>query len=141
MRWKSLRRVLLAFAALALVVLAAACSPEEETAFRSVNTLRETNHLRWLDWNQGAYDKAVAWSGHMADEGQLSHSNLAEGVPPGWHTLGENVAYAGTVEHAMAALEASPPHRANLLNPAFTSIAIGVVERDGRVWVTEVFVG
>jgi uncharacterized protein YkwD len=41
----------------------------------------------------------------------------------------------------MQALEASPPHRANLLNPDFTSIAIGVVERDGRVWVTEVFIG
>jgi uncharacterized protein YkwD len=77
----------------------------------------------------------------MADEGQLSHSVLSDGVPAGWHTLGENVAYASSVEAAMAALEASPPHLANLLNPEFTTIAIGVVERDGRVWVTEVFIG
>jgi len=28
-----------------------------------------------------------------------------------------------------------------MLNPAFTSIAVGVVERDGRVWVTQVFIG
>jgi uncharacterized protein YkwD len=135
------RRLVLLAAALVFVVVAAACSPEEETSFKAVNTLRAAHHLRWLDWNDGAYDKAVAWSNHMADEGQLSHSTLRDGVPAGWHSLGENVAYAGTIEAAMAALEASPPHLANILNPAFTSVAIGVVERDGRVWVTEVFVG
>jgi uncharacterized protein YkwD len=138
---RRLRRITLLLAIGLAVLASAACTPQEETAFRSVNALREANHLRWLDWNQGAYDKAVAWSNHMADEGRLSHSVLREGVPPGWNRLGENVAYAGSVEQAMAALEASPPHRANLLNPAFTSIAIGVVERDGRVWVTEVFIG
>ena len=135
------RRVLLVVAGLAIVVASSACTPQEEDAFRAVNTLREVNDLRWLDWNEGAYDKAVAWSTHMADEGQLSHSTLADGVPAGWHLLGENVAYAGTVAQAMQALESSPPHRANLLNPSFTSVAIGVVERGGRVWVTEVFVG
>ncbi|HEX4904936.1 MAG TPA: CAP domain-containing protein [Acidimicrobiales bacterium] len=141
MRMRIARRLLLALAGLAIVVASSACTPQEEDAFRSVNTLREVNGLRWLDWNEGAYDKAVAWSNHMADEGQLSHSVLAEDVPAGWNVLGENVAYAGTVAQAMQALEASPPHRANLLNPKFTSIAIGVVERDGRVWVTEVFIG
>jgi uncharacterized protein YkwD len=135
------RRILFATAALAIVVAAGACSPEEESAFRSVNTLRNAHGVRWLDWNEGAYDKAVAWSNHMAAEGELSHSTLSDGVPPGWNVLGENVAYAGSVEQAMAVLEASPPHRANLLNPKFTSIAIGVVERDGLFWVTEVFVG
>lgn len=123
------------------IIASAACSPQEEEAFRSVNTLREVSDLRGLDWNEPAYAKAVAWSNHMADEGRLSHSVLPEGVPEGWRILGENVAYAGSVAQAMATLEASPPHRANLLNPAFTSIAIGVVERDGRVWVTEVFLG
>jgi uncharacterized protein YkwD len=135
------RRTVAVAATLAIVLLAGACSPQEEEAFRSVNALREAHHLRWLDWNEGAYAKAVAWSEHMAEEGQLSHSVLAEGVPAGWTKIGENVAYAGTVAAAMHALETSPPHRANLLNPAFTSVAIGVVERDGRVWVTEVFVG
>ena len=135
------RRLLLVIAALAIALASTACTPEEGDAFKAVNTLREANHLRWLDWNDGAYDKAVAWSHHMADQGSLSHSKLSDGVPAGWKLLGENVAYAGSVAQAMAALEASPPHRANLLNPRFTSIAIGIVERDGRYWVTEVFVG
>jgi uncharacterized protein YkwD len=135
------RRLLLVLAAAAIVLAAGACSPEEETAFRSVNALRDAHDLRWLDWNEDAHAKAVAWSAHMADEGRLSHSNLRQGMTTNPRIVGENVAYAGSVEQAMAVLEASPPHRANLLNPAFTSIGIGVVERDGRVWVTEVFVG
>ena len=68
---------------------------------------------------------------HLADQGQLSHSNLADGMPEGWHTLGENVAYASTLEGALKALENSPPHRANMLNPAFDRVAIGVTERNG----------
>lgn len=135
------RRVVLVLAGLAIVLASSACTPQEEDAFRAVNTLREVNDLRWLDWNEGAYDKAVAWSNHMADEGRLSHSRLADGVPEGWNVLGENVAYGGTVAQAIQALESSAPHRANMLNPAFTSVAIGVIERDGRVWVTQVFIG
>jgi uncharacterized protein YkwD len=134
-------RVLLLLAALVVVVIGAACSPDEQSAYRSVNTLRDANHERWLDWNDDVYAKALAWSNHMADAGALSHSKLSDGVPAGWHTLGENVAYAGSIEQAMATLEASPPHRANLLNPAFRSIAIGVVRRGSTVWVTEEFIG
>jgi uncharacterized protein YkwD len=123
------------------VLLGAACTPEEGEAYKAVNAVREAHHLPGLGWNEDVYDKAVAWSNHMADEGRLSHSVLSDGVPDGWRRLGENVAYAGSVAQAMAALEASPGHLANMINPAFTSVAIGVVERDGRVWVTEVFVG
>lgn len=137
----NLTRILAGLAALVFVALAAACSPQEASAYQSVNDLRDANHVQHLDWYDGAYAKAVAWSNHMADQGQLSHSNLADGIPAGWHVLGENVAYAGSVPAAMAALEASPPHRANLLNPAFDRIAIGVVQRGGTVWVTEEFVG
>ena len=138
---KRSRRLLLVAASLFILLLASSCSPEEADAFKAVNTLRESNHVAALEWNEGAYEKAVAWSNHMADEGQLSHSNLADGVPAGWHVLGENVAYAGSVAAAMQALEHSPPHLANILNARFTSVSIGIVERDNRYWVTEVFVG
>jgi uncharacterized protein YkwD len=135
------RRIALVLFIGLVALLCSACTPQEAEAFGSVNALREANGLPALGWNEDAYAKAVAWSNHMADEGRLSHSVLRDGIPAGWRALGENVAYAGSVAQAMAALEASPPHRANLLNPAFSSIAIGVVERDGRVWVTEVFIG
>lgn len=135
------RRSALLVVGVLAIVLSSACTPEEVDAFDTVNAFRAEHGIRALDWNEGAYDKARAWSAHMADEARLSHSVLRDGIEGGWRVLGENVAYAGSVEQAMDALEASPPHRANLLNPAFTSIAIGVIERDGRVWVTEVFVG
>ena len=136
--WK---RLALLIAALVVVVAAAACSPDENAGFDAINDLRTSNHIAKLGWNDAVYPKAVAWSEHMADEGRLSHSTLSDGVPAGWTTLGENVAYASTMAGAISALEASAPHRANMLNPAFTSVAIGVVARNGKVWVTEVFVG
>ena len=136
--WK---RLLLGLIALVVVVASAACSPDEHAGFDAINALRDRNHVAELTWNDAVYPKAVAWSNHMADEGRLSHSTLSDGVPAGWHTLGENVAYASTMAGAISALEASAPHRANMLNPAFTSAAVGVVNRNGMVWVTEVFVG
>jgi uncharacterized protein YkwD len=128
--------------ALVVILLSAACTPQEEkSAYDAINTLRSANNVPSLAWNSAVYAKAVSWSNHMADEGQLSHSLLSAGVPDGWSALGENVAVADTVEHAIKALEGSPPHRANMLNAAFRSVAVGVADRDGRVWVTEVFVG
>ena len=134
------RRLVALLVTVAIAVLGA-CTPQEADAFARTNAIRTGKAVPALSWNEAAYAKAVAWSNHMADEGRLSHSNLADGIPAGWHRLGENVAYAGTVEKAMAALAGSAPHMANMLNPGFTSVAVGVVERGGRVWVTQVFVG
>lgn len=38
-----------------------------------------------------------------------------------------------------AAVMDSPPHRANVLDRDFTQVGVGAVERDGRLWVVEVF--
>jgi uncharacterized protein YkwD len=124
-----------------VIALLAACTPQEKDAFIRTNEIRAGRGVAPLAWNEAVYAKAVAWSNHMADEGKLSHSTLAEGVPAGWRRIGENVAQAGSVAEAMRTLEASAPHLANILNPGFTSVAIGIVERDGRFWVTQVFVG
>ncbi len=132
---------LAALVVVVVIALLAACTPQEADAFSRTNEIRLSRGVAPLAWNEAAYDKAVAWSNHMADEGRLSHSTLAEGVPSGWRRLGENVVQARSVEEAMAALEASAPHLANIVNPLFTSVAIGIVERNGRVWVTQVFVG
>jgi uncharacterized protein YkwD len=43
-----------------------------------------------------------------------------------WHTWGENVAFGyPTADAVVAAWMNSAPHRANILNPAFTSIGVG----------------
>ena len=134
-------RRLLGLAAVALVLLLTACTPEEGTHLQAVNDFRTANHVPTLAWEEAAYAKAHDWSQHMADQGKLSHSTLSQGIPVGWHNLGENVAMAPTLDGAMSALEASPPHRANLLNPAFTKVAVGVVQQGGFYWVTEDFIG
>lgn len=127
--------------ALALVVALAACTPQEKTVFDRLNGLRREQGLPELTWEQGLYDKVTRWSTHMADTGKLAHSDLDDAVPAGWKVLGENVAVASSPEQAADALAASPPHRLNMLNPAFTKVAVGVVERNGRFWVTQVFMG
>jgi uncharacterized protein YkwD len=135
-------RAVLGLLALVVIALSAACTaPSEQQAFDAINGVRSAAHVPGLAWNDAVHQKAVDWSNHMADQGTLSHSVLSDGVPSGWRTIGENVAYADTIDRAVATLEASAPHRANMINPAFTSAAIGVVERNGLVWVTEVFVG
>lgn len=45
-----------------------------------------------------------------------------------FRTAGENLAKAPSAERAFSALMNSPGHRANILNPSFTSIGIGMIE-------------
>lgn len=54
-----------------------------------------------------------------------------------WRTWGENIGYTpGGVESMQSAFMDSPPHRGNILNEAFRSVAIGAVRVDGTLWVT-----
>lgn len=136
-----MRRLLSATIALAVAVALVACTPEEASHLDGINALRERFGLPALTWEEGAYAKARDWSQKMADDGRLSHSELSDGILAGWRTLGENVAMNSSVEGALAALERSPDHLANMLNPTFTKVAIGIVHQDGRYWVTQVFIG
>lgn len=134
-------RKLAAAAAAVLCLLAVACTPEEQDTVTAINDFRHANGVAGLAWEEGAYAKARSWSQHMADQGRLSHSALSQGVPQGWRLLGENVAMNRTLDGAWRALEASPGHRANLLNPRFTKVAVGVIHQGGYYWVTQVFIG
>jgi uncharacterized protein YkwD len=136
-----MRRILATLCTLIAVLLLVACSPEEQSAAQSVQQFRAANGVPALGWDDTLYEKARAWSQHLADQGSLSHSKLDDGAPAGWKLLGENVAWNTDLDAAMRMLEASPAHRANLLNPRFTRGAVGVVQQGGRYWVTEEFVG
>ena len=139
-----MRRLAAAVTIAAIGLLFVACTPEEADHLTAVNGYREANGAPPLAWEEALYAPARAWSQHMADTGQLSHPTslaLNFNPPPGWRKLGQNVAVASTLEGAMAALQSSAPHRANLLNREFTKIAVGVIVKDGRYWVTENFLG
>jgi uncharacterized protein YkwD len=78
----------------------------------------------------------------MASSGTLFHSsNLGDKVPNGWRIVGENVGVGYSIESLHEAFMASAPHRRNNLRPAYEKIGVGVVQRDGRIWITVVFYG
>lgn len=137
-------RKLIAASVVLLGLLLVACTPDEANHLKAVNDFRTANGLPTLTWDEGMYNAARDWSAHMASVGTLSHpTNLAAEIapPPGWHKIGQNVASAPTLDSAMTALENSAPHRANLLDPGFTHIAVGVVKIGSTYWVTEDFLG
>ena len=127
-----------------LVLISAACSPTNTMAADDaamVNQLRVSNGIPALPRSYELDLKAQAHAQRMADAGTIFHSpSLTAGVSPGWQLIGENVAVAGSIHQAEAALEASPPHRENLLNPYFSEMGIGAVQRGTSVFVAQVFV-
>lgn len=140
----STRRPLLAAAAVVLLsILGTACFPSKDADnATAVNSLRAGVAAPELARRYELDLKAKAQADRMALSGYIFHSaDLAAGVPAGWGMIGENVAAAGSIEAAQAALEASPPHYANLTNPGYNEIGVGVAELHGVVWVVQVFVG
>jgi len=83
----------------------------------------------------------------MTREGRLSHqfpdepdlkARLAQ-AGGRFDAAAENVAESGSVQDAHVELMHSPGHRANLLNPAYNAIGIGIVEKGEQIYVTEDF--
>jgi uncharacterized protein YkwD len=56
-----------------------------------------------------------------------------------WEAVAENVGYGFSVRGLHRQLMRSAPHRANILNPRMRQVGVGIVERNGALWVTEVF--
>ena len=57
-----------------------------------------------------------------------------------WSMIAENI---GVRRDASAACTGpsctQPPHRANILNPRLRQVGVGIVSRNGQLWVTEIF--
>jgi uncharacterized protein YkwD len=154
---RGLRRALFAIAGVAILTASAsACvppapqsqpaaspeSPDRVHAVALVNQFRAANGLPALVEASDAAGKAEFQAIAMANAGSIYHSDLASGIQPGWTTLGENVGYGSSVDQVQAAMEVSPPHRANMLSGAFDQIGVGVaVGANGLTYVAQEFVG
>src|SRR4051795_4897090 len=103
------------------------------------NALRASRGLPGLSVNGTLAAKARDWAEHMAAVGAISHSNLSDGAPPEWQRLGENVGRGPSVDAIHNALVASPEHYANLTDPGFRYVGVGVVNANGTFFVSEVF--
>lgn len=127
----------------ALGATAAGAEPAaDEAAFLvKINSLRVSQGLVPLTLDAHLTDIARTWSAKMAADGAISHNpDLAAQVGGNaWRTLGENVGVGSTVDWLENAFEQSPHHYANLVDPDYRWIGLGVVESNGQVWVTEDF--
>jgi hypothetical protein len=113
----------------------------EQDFVARINGLRASQGLGQLS-SDSAQLTSVArqWSESMAAAGGISHRpNLADVAPSNWIKLGENVGVGPDTETLHNAFVASPGHYKNLVDPGFTIVAVGVVVRDGRIFVTENF--
>lgn len=131
---------LLAFP-LTVLLLTSCLAPHSLHSLQLVNESRAAHSVRPVAEHPTLTAKAQAWAEVLAERGSLAHSNLADGAGPGWSTLGENVAMAGSVEEAHQLFMNSPPHRQNILNGRYTHMGVGTAEGHGRLFVVQVFGG
>lgn len=79
----------------------------------------------------------------MMLEGRIFHaSNLlgeVEAEFPDWAKIGENVGRGPNIPITHQAFMDSPTHRANILDPAWQTLGIGVVPGGGQLWMTQRF--
>jgi hypothetical protein len=119
-----------------------AADPGTESAFVSrINSLRASKGLRTLQVSGELTGVARSWTDRMVAAGQISHNpNLGSQVGGNWTKLGENVGVGYDVDGLMQAFINSPSHYANLVDPAWTHVGVGVsFAGDGRMYTTHNF--
>jgi hypothetical protein len=101
-----------------------------------------------LKFNRALSQAALAHTQLMVANSDLSHQlpgepELMQRLTANTDLLldrsGENVGYASTAAQVHDDFMHSPPHRKNLLDPAFNLVGIGVVRAGNLLWVTEDF--
>ncbi len=124
-------RFIMALLALAFgaVTLSSCESTESDrlAVIGAVNWTRAQNGLPALAEHVTLSMKADAWAVQLRDECNIRHSTLSDGAPPEWRKLGENVGRGGNIEQVHTAYLNSPGHRANIVDPSFTSMGAGAV--------------
>ena len=112
------------------------------------NADRHRAGLSPLKMDDGLVHAAREHAEEMAAEGELSHQfageasltdRISENSTLHLSRTGENVALAEDADEAHRALMASPPHRDNLLSPAFNVAGMGVVRKGTRLYVAQDF--
>lgn len=125
-----------------------AISAYEQRIFDELNHERASHGLPVLQWDEHAAGAARAHARLLAESGKLSHQLPGEATLP--ERLGatgarftvsaENVAQTEFVEDVHLALMTSPGHRANILSASYNAVGIGVVEKQGRIYVAQDFI-
>lgn len=126
----------------------AAAEQHEAEMLDLVNQERVNRGLNALTWDPELVTVARGHSREMLELGYFSHSSpntgklgdrlRAHGI--NYVRAGENLAYAPSLGVAHRGLMQSDGHRANILEPSFQRVGIGVITAsDGTLMVTQVF--
>lgn len=107
-----------------------------------VNAQRSRHHLPALSLSACPDRYATRWSTHLAAVGTLSHQSLwtiLRACPA--RAAGENVGWTtGSADAMVRMWMASPGHRANILNPRYHRLGLGVARAStGRWYATQDF--
>jgi uncharacterized protein YkwD len=83
---------------------------------------------------------ARAHTQEMANAGTIFHANpISAGVTAPWLKLGENVGTGPSVQPVMTAFLNSPGHYANVVDPLFNYIGVGVIWVGNQMYTTHRF--
>ena len=112
----------------------------EADMLKLVNAERAAAGLDPVEADRELRDVARAHSEEMFRLGYFAHRSPVTGEPAdrlqaagiSYLTSGENLAYAPSLEVAHEGLMESPGHRANILNPVFTRLGVGIVRSERR---------
>ncbi|HZS26220.1 MAG TPA: CAP domain-containing protein [Candidatus Angelobacter sp.] len=119
----------------------------ESELYSLVNEERKSRNLPLFAIDDQLTNAARKHTWELARMGKLSHqfpdepdlkTRLAQAGGK-FDAVAENVAESDSVQNAHIELMHSPGHRANLLNPAYNAIGIGIVEKGEQIYVTEDF--
>jgi uncharacterized protein YkwD len=120
----------------------------EQDLLQLANHSRHQAGVSPLKLDSGLSEAARAHAVAMMDAQKLSHQFAGESALPQSLALttnlqldqeGENVALDHDAEHGHEHLMLSPPHRANLLNPAYNVVGLGVVRSGDRLYIVQDF--
>jgi uncharacterized protein YkwD len=120
---------------------ASAVTEKERAMVRLINRSRRNHGLSALKISWKISGAAHRHSVRMARRGNLYHSCLSclmnsSGVT--WRRAAENIGVGTSPRAIHRSMMRSSVHRTNILG-SYRRIGPGVVKRDGRYWVTEVF--
>ncbi|HKM39356.1 MAG TPA: CAP domain-containing protein, partial [bacterium] len=123
---------------------------EEERLYELTNQARAQAGLKPLKLDPHLIETAREKSVDMRDNNYFGHISPRLGTPfdqmhkagIAYRTAGENLAGAPTADAAHRALMNSPGHKANILNPNFTQLGIGIaVGGPYGIYFTQQFTG
>ena len=116
-------------------------SKAERGFARRTNQARANHGLPKLSIDPQLSKSATKHTWDMVNKKLLYHTTNAQFYSrvTSWSMLGENVGEGGGVPSLQNAFMQSPEHRANILERQYRYIGVGVVRKNGLMWVTVQF--